>query len=376
MSAVVALALVVQAAAQPGPVVPLPAAPVVARAETSPVATARGDAADDPAIWHNGANPAASLIVATDKKAGLYVYGMDGAVRSFVPAGRVNNVDLVDLGARGVIVVASDRNDEAQAKLLVYRLDTDAAGLVALGEVSGGAGEAYGVCLVARTDGIDAFSVLKHGAIHQVRIAVDGAAATGRIVRSLQLPSQTEGCVTDPRTGTLYVGEEDRGIWAFPTSENARAGTLVAEADGRHLVADVEGLAVLPAGRRGGWLIASSQGDNTYALFRLPGMAPAGRFRIAAGRFGGAEETDGIAVGAGSFGPGFPQGLFVAQDGHNEPGAQNFKLVSWRDIRAALVKRTEVRWRGGRLRSAGFPDRSAMRQGPRRSVRPPPLLRR
>ena len=36
---------------------------------------------NDPAIWRNVQNPAASLIVGTDKKAGLYVYGMDGKVR-------------------------------------------------------------------------------------------------------------------------------------------------------------------------------------------------------------------------------------------------------------------------------------------------------
>ena len=72
------------------------------------------DAADDPAIWRNAADPAASLIVATDKKAGLYVYGLDGRTRSFADGGLLNNVDLADMGAAGVIVVASDRNDLGQ----------------------------------------------------------------------------------------------------------------------------------------------------------------------------------------------------------------------------------------------------------------------
>ena len=61
----------------------LPPASVVALGETEPVGTANEDAADDPAIWRNAADPSQSLIVATDKKAGLYVYGLDGAVRSF-----------------------------------------------------------------------------------------------------------------------------------------------------------------------------------------------------------------------------------------------------------------------------------------------------
>lgn len=40
----------------------------------------------------------------------------------------------------------------------------------------------------------------------------------------------------------------------------------------------------------------------------------------------------------GNFGPDYPGGLFVAQDGDNTPSAQNFKLVSWRDILAALPR--------------------------------------
>ncbi len=110
----------------------------------------------------------------------------------------------------------------------------------------------------------------------------------------------------------------------------------MAPVDGAHLVADTEGLAILPQGRRGGWLVASSQGDNAYALYRLPDMAPAGRFRIAAGALGATQETDGIALAPGSFGRTYPQGLFVAQDGDNSPAAQNFKLVSWRDVLHAL----------------------------------------
>lgn len=324
-------------------VLPLPAvaapetAVVVAKAETVPVGTAAADAADDPAIWRNPRRPARSLIVATDKKAGLYVYGLDGKVRDFSPDGRLNNVDLIAMGRRGVIVVASDRNDEAAARLRLYRLDTRREKLVPLGTVSGGVGEAYGVCTMRAGMRLHAYSVLKSGTVAQVAITFGRGKPRGRIVRQLRLETQPEGCVVDRRSRTLYVGEEDRGIWAFDARATAsRKGRLVAPVDGVHLVADVEGLALAPQGRRGGWLIASSQGDNAYALFRLPGMKPAGRFRIAAGRLGSTEETDGIAFHPGAFGQDYPGGLFVAQDGDNAPAAQNFKLVSWSDVLAAL----------------------------------------
>ena len=114
---------------------------------------------------------------------------------------------------------------------------------------------------------------------------------------------------------------------------------LVASVDNRMLVADVEGLALFPQGANGGMLVASSQGDNAYAVFELPEMKPVGRFRIAADKFGSTEETDGIELASGSFGSLYPGGLFVAQDGANAPEAQNFKLVSWADVMDALSVR-------------------------------------
>lgn len=315
--------------------------PLQATAETDPVGTSNEDAADDPAIWRNAADPAASLIVATDKKAGLYVYGLDGRVKSFEAAGRLNNVDLVDLGSRGILVAASDRNDEANARLRLYRLDPATARVAPLGIVDAGKGEAYGVCLAPAPDGmIHAYSVLKEGAIEQVALTYDGKSVSGQVVRSLRVPSQPEGCVVDTRTNQLFVGEEKAGIWRFDSrAEAPAAGQLVAQVDGKHLVADVEGLTLAPKGADGGWLIASSQGDNSFALYRLPDMRSAGRFRITPGQLGSVEETDGIALALGDFGPAYPDGLFVAQDGENQPRAQNFKLLPWAVIERRATRR-------------------------------------
>lgn len=315
------------------PVASLPAVPVTASGETEPVGTANADAADDPAIWRNAADPTDSLIVATDKKAGLYVYGLDGKRRSFTKAGRVNNVDLVDMGAQGVIVAASDRNDVAHAKLDLYRLDTATAQLVPLGNVDGGNGQGYGICVGASGSELRTYSVLKDGTVNEYRIELS-ATPRSVLLATYKLGTQAEGCVVDPRDGTLYIGEEDVGIWRF--RKGLKEPTLVAKADGKQLVADTEGLALIPEGVDGGYVVASSQGDSAYAVYRLPGMEPSGRFRIAAGRFGATSSTDGVALMGGSFGPEYPGGLFVAQDGDNAPNAQNFKLVSWAAILNAL----------------------------------------
>jgi 3-phytase len=316
---------------------PQPAAPVTASGETVPVGTSTEDAADDPAIWRNPADPQASLIVATDKRAGLYVYGLDGKVKDFQRDGALNNVDLVALADGKVLVAASDRNDRRAAKLRLYQLDTKAGRLMPIGTVPAGRGEAYGVCLWRDGSNVDAFSVLKDGTIVQLRLS-PGPAVVAREVRRLKLASQSEGCVVDPRDRSLYVGEERAGVWRFSAAADAPAtGTLVAAADGGQLVADVEGLALAPVAASGGWLIVSSQGDNAYALYSLPDFKPAGRFRIAAGRFGATEETDGIELALGDFGPDYPGGLFIAQDGMNAPAAQNYKLVAWSKVVQAVA---------------------------------------
>jgi 3-phytase len=310
---------------------------VPARGQTVPVGTVAEDAADDPAIWRDPRNPERSLIVGTDKKAGLHVYRLSGESVHFTPAGRVNNVDLVDLGARGVLVVASDRNDPARALLKLYRLNTRSGALTPLGDAEGGAGEAYGVCLAVIDRQVHAFSVLKDGQIVQVRLDLGRDKASGTFVRKLSVPSQAEGCVVDNRTRTLYVGEESAGVWVFDARpDGPPEGRLAIRADGVQLVPDVEGLALSLKGRTGGWLVVSSQGDNAYALYRLPDLTPAGRFRISGGELGSTEETDGIALAPGQFSRAYPDGLFVAQDGVNAPDAQNFKLASWAEILKAV----------------------------------------
>ena len=106
--------------------------------------------------------------------------------------------------------------------------------------------------------------------------------------------------------------------------------------NGVELVADVEGLALAPTGANGGYLVASSQGDNAYVLYDLVTGAYVNRFRLVDGLVDGTSETDGIEVMLGGFGPGYPAGLMVVQDGDNGNQTQNFKYISWRKVLEAL----------------------------------------
>ncbi|AKQ41313.1 3-phytase [Aurantiacibacter atlanticus] len=310
-----------------------PAVAVYASAETVPVGTANEDAADDPAIWRNATSPADSLVVATDKKGGLYVYDLSGQVAHFLARPALNNVDLVDMGDDGVIVFASDRSDLDNAKIALFLLDTSTASLTELATLPSGQGEAYGICGYEEDGSLIIYTAPKEGNIGEWRISLSGPPSI-EALRSMRVPSQPEGCVVDKRDGTLYIGEEAGGIWRF--ASGVIEGELVAAVDNRSLVADLEGLALVPEGDAGGWLYASSQGDNSYMRYALPDMEPAGRFRIAAGLYGSTEETDGIEAMRGDFGPGFPGGLFIAQDGQNGSDAQNFKFVPLGEIEKAL----------------------------------------
>ena len=134
-------------------------------------------------------------------------------------------------------------NDLAAAKLALFRLDPATAKLTAIGKVAAGAGEAYGVCFYRDTTGLYAFSVIKDGSVHQIALDVSGATPTGKIVRTMKLGTQSEGCAADERTGRLYVPEEDVSLWRF----DAKAGgsttpVKIAAADGLNLVADAEGV--------------------------------------------------------------------------------------------------------------------------------------
>ena len=327
----------------------LPATDVAALAETAPVGTSRADAADDPAIWRNAADPAASLIVGTDKKAGLYVYGLDGQVRDFKPAGALNNTDLREVrmadGSTRILVGASDRTDLAEPRIALFALDGATGKLTALGaEAFLPAGhapaEAYGFCMggpLASGELARAYVVLKDGTVAESRLVERAGKIVPEHLRDVKFATQSEGCVVDDAARTLYVAEEDAGIWRVPLAAEALAGEAYARVGAEDgLVDDVEGLAIARDARGRAWLVASSQGDNAYVLFDLATGRPAGRFRINGGAIDGTSDTDGIEAILGDFGSNFPEGLFVAQDGNNAPEAQNFKLLSWQAIRTAL----------------------------------------
>jgi 3-phytase len=311
---------------------------LVPRRETDPVPHP-GDAADDPAIWVNRQNPAQSAIIGTDRDGGLAVYGLAGRQLQYRPDGKINNVDLRVAfplaGKLAPLVTAGNKTDNSIA---IYRLDVTTRRLfdIAARTINPGL-ETGGSCMyrspVSRK--FYYFVTSSSGQAEQWELFDNGQGKVdARRVRSLTIGGKAEGCVADDRLARFYVSEESRGIWRYGAEPDAGTGRVLVDSTGPggHLVADVEGLAIAYGAGREGYLIASSQGNDTFAVYRR--AAPhewVTSFGIRAGNgIDAVEHTDGIEVTTTNLGPPFPNGLFVAQDGTNDAGNQNFKLVPWR----------------------------------------------
>ncbi len=327
---------------------------VHAMLETPPVGLPGQDAADDPAVWASAATVTVKgqqtqgFVAGTDKKAGLYIYGFDGKVLQFLPEGLLNNVDVVEgvsVGGRAQLVLGASDRTPGRIGVALYLFDPAGTGDNAVrywGSIRTDVVEPYGFCFARRGPEVHAILVGHEGELRQFVLTADAAGQpVAREVRRAEIGSISEGCAADEATDALYVNEENVGLWRYglnPATGAAR--TLIQPIAPGVLVADAEGLTTI-ADATGRYLIASSQGDSTFPVWRIDGAAPEykGRFVVKDGAGDGAVDgitgTDGLAAASGKVGP-FPDGLVVIQDDVNDGGGQNFKYVDWRDIRAAL----------------------------------------
>lgn len=318
---------------------------VSAIVETEPVPHA-GDAADDPAIWIHPAQPSLSTIIGTDKLGGLAVYALDGHQLHFLPDGNMNNVDLrynFPLGGQSVaLVTAGNRTNNSIA---IYRVNPVTRGLenIAARTIVPGL-TIYGSCMYHShaTGKYYLFLNSKSGAVEQWQLIAN---ATGLVdatlVRTFDVGSDVEGCVADDEWGFFYISEEAVGIWKYGAEPGAGSARTQVDttAVGGHLTSNVEGLTIYYASSGAGYLIASSQGSNDFAVYeRGDNNAYRMTFAVAAGNgVDAVTSTDGIDVTNFGLGSAFPAGVFVAQDDNNDIDNQNFKLIPWPLIASAAA---------------------------------------
>lgn len=316
-----------------------PARPVPAAVETV-VTTDPAVDADDPALWADARDPRRAVLFGTDKSDGLYVHDLDGTVRQFLPDGPLNNVDVRDgftVGGKDYVLVAA--TERRNFGIVTYLFDPDTFETAPYGVIPTGSefGEPYGFCMGRIGDAFYLVPNNKNGEIRVYRLGSGEAATTATLERSLKVGSQPEGCVIDDRASRLYVGEEDVGIWRFDLTAQAGAEPVkVAGIDRQRLTADVEGLTIM-RDRGSDYLVASSQGDSTFPIWRMEGDAYhyVGRFAIEGGEIDAVTSTDGLDAWSGPIGP-FAEGAIAVHDDDDGAGQQNFKIVDWGAVREAL----------------------------------------
>jgi 3-phytase len=315
------------------------------------------DSFDDPAVWIHPSDPALSLILGTNKKGGLHLFHLDGRQLSVAsPTALPNNVDVIygfPLGQKPTDLAISLCRDKKLPSVRVWKIDPNTR---TLEEISGPNGIkvfngdiGYGSCTYSsRKTGKQYFYVNhKDGRFEQYALedAGDGK-VKGTRVRTFKVSSQAEGCVADQETGAFYVSEENVGLWRFSAEEDGgEEGKLIAKVGEHGLTADCEGVTIYYAAGGKGYVILSSQGNNTFKVFdRSPNNAFIGTIDPAAGKLGKVSGTDGLDVTNRPLGPLFPKGLLVIQDGTKKPGGQRFKLYAWEDVAGdKLIIDTEYR---------------------------------
>jgi myo-inositol-hexaphosphate 3-phosphohydrolase len=109
---------------------------------------------------------------------------------------------------------------------------------------------------------------------------------------------------------------------------------------------DVEGLTIYYGPDGSGYLLVSSQGNNTFAVYERSGdNAYIGSFQVGSGETSdGSQESDGAMVLNIALGSSFPNGILIVQDGNNQPAVMveddgemenvstNLKFLDWADI--------------------------------------------
>ena len=303
---------------------------VPAAAETEPVA-----AAGDVAIRVDPVDPAASLVIGADRRTGLDVYDLAGnRTQHLERPGRAHGVDLrsgFPLGGRVVDLVATGGRGVA-----FFTVSAEGR-LVEVGaRAFPGPFAEEGICLYRSdlSERFYAFTTEPDGVVTQWELVDRAGLVDIRAVRRFDAGSAVDGCVADDELGRLYVSEKQAGIWEYGAEPQAWPAqrTPVDRVGSGHLTAGVGGLAIVGQPGRRGYLLASSMGDSTFAVYRRQTHAFVGRVQVVAGATAdGCSASQGIEAVAASLGRAFPYGIFVCGDADNtapgSAGNQNFKYV-------------------------------------------------
>ena len=298
---------------------------------------------DDPAIWINEDDPAASLIIGTDKNVdgALYVYDLKGNVledKTVRGLKRPNNVDIeeIQIGDEEFhIAVVTERLTN---KIRIFRLPemtaVDNGGIdVFVGEEQK---EPMGIALYKNGDDeVFAFvgrkSGPRDGYIWQYKLEGD---ALGNIVGTkvrafgkFMGDEEIEAIVVDDDLGYVYYSDEGVGVHKYyADAEKGNEELALFATEG--FAQDHEGLCIYTTDIGTGYIMVSDQQANKFHLYTREGTAENPHdHKLVKSIDTSTMESDGSEVTNADLGPLFPKGLFVAMSDD-----KTFQLYAWEDI--------------------------------------------
>jgi 3-phytase len=348
-----------------------------ATTETAPIPAGFSDS-DDAAIWAHPKEPKKSIILGTSKydedgQGGLGVYALDGRELQFFPGSKLNSVDILD-----DLAIATNRSDNA---LDLYRIQDGRVSFLKrtyLQDAQGQTFEPYGLCLApGKDESVRIYLPTKTGVLYEYSLSKKRRLALKNTydLAALVTPEQDvlmqsvvtketlaegeaeeleenlaerfilEGCVHDPRSGSVYVGMENLGIWRLYKKD----AELVIPIQGSwtdldswakpgvpRVTDDIEGMDIV-AHDGHSYLLFSSQGLSEFTLYDLDQLEWMGNFKIRLNAQDPVTQTDGLAIKSGHLGSRYSQGVLVVHDDENtdskgETQPANYKIVSLKKL--------------------------------------------
>ena len=308
---------------------------VVADLETEPVIT-NDDAADDICIYNNYQYPDDSLIIATDKKYGLVIYGLDGKIINHYPFGRVNNVDIINKyninGESFPLVCGSNRTTNS---IELYKLNTEnnSLELILNKNNTSDLGDVYGITFYQNE--LDTYIFVSDkdsGKVEQWKLNQIENKLSIEKIRTIKFKTLIEGLVSDEYYNKLYIAEENKGLWQINADPNIPEERKMIFKVSKIFKKDFEGVALYKRNDGEGSIVLSVQGSNGYALIDRATLKLKSFVKIIDGaEIDGTSDTDGIEVSNLATSK-YKKGILVVQDGFNDDGYQNFKIIDWNKI--------------------------------------------
>ena len=320
--------------------------------DETPQVISKGDAADDPAIWFNSITPSKSIIFGTDKRSGVYSYNLKAQKIGYTQLGDINNIDLrsIDLGMNGSysFIFASNRTIGSldlwiyEDKALDLLSKSNNFSLNPSPSFQGISNMVvYGVCAGYDSEyGIIAFITEDEGPkVEMWSYNEDGLYLLHTFNNANA--TQSEGCVYDDVNRTLFISEEqDRGILrAYKiNSQLDFSNPIIIDDRSGNIDGDPEGVTLYKTSDTDGYIILSSQGDNSFNVYKRQSPYDyLGSFKIGhSSKIDNVNDTDGVDVIHNNLGYKYPNGLLVVQDGTNDGKKivkrQNFKFISFKKV--------------------------------------------